>query len=170
MQKKPETVRYALTNMAVVCPSLQNTVWRVWEERLKPSKTEPQVSWRATDTCPAGHLRARHNHEDASLTCMLYIKWLLLPAILENSLWNDSYKQENHLSTVLKSALLNICSRTVKFQFPFPRFPFFSRCHFIACAVFRLCSLLVNPKDFPREKSISCQISFKAEDRGVASP
>lgn len=127
MQRKPETVRYALTNMAAVCPSLQNKVWWVWEGNLKPSKTEPRVSWRATDTCPAGHLRARHSHEDASLTSMLYIKSLLLPAILENLLWNNSYKSENHPSTVLKSALPNICSRRVEFQFPFPGFPFFTR-------------------------------------------
>lgn len=168
MQKKPETVRYAPTNMAVICLSLQNKVWWVWEGNLKPSKTEPQVSWTATDTCPAGHLRARHSHEDPLLP-VRYIKSLLLPAILEDLLWNNSYKQENHLSTVLKSALADICSRTVKFQFSFPGFPFFTWCHFIAHTVFRLCSFLVNPKDFPREKSISCQTSFKAEDRGVAS-
>lgn len=157
--------------MAVVCPSLQNSVMGLGGN-LKPSRTEPQVSWRATDTFSAGHLRARHSHEVASLTCMLYIKSLLLPAILEDLCETILKNQKTTSAPVLKSALPNICSRREKFQFPFPGFSFFKRwvqSHFTRCAVFRLCSFLVNSKDFPREKSIPCQISFKAEDRGVAS-
>lgn len=76
-------------------------------------------------------------------------------------------------AAILIFAIPNICSRVVTLHFSFSGFPFFTRAvqsHTITCVVFRPCSFSVNPKDLPREKSLFCRISFKAEAQRCSLP
>lgn len=75
-------------------------------------------------------------------------------------------------AAILKFALPNICSRVVTFWFSFSGFlslPEQFRVT-ITRVGFRLCSFSVNSKDLPRDKSVFCQISFKAEAQRCSLP
>lgn len=81
--------------------------------------------------------------------------------------------QKTIVAAILEFALPNVCSSIVTFQFTFSGFPLFTRTvqsYFITSAGFRLCNFSLNPKDFSREKSLSCQIAFQAKAQRCTLP
>lgn len=146
------------------------TVWWVWEGNLKPTKTSGLLEshWHLSCRAPQSPAQPWRCLSQLYVILNIYFIYIYIAPCYSGNYFCETIliNQKTISAPVLKSVLPNICSRRVKFQFPFPGF----RVTSALVLFFRLCSFLVNPKDFPMEKSSSCQISFKAGNRGVAFP